>query len=80
MNAKAIIYARVSSTGERQSTARQVADLKRYAEASGMEVVAIYEEKASGRAAGRLQGVPAGRSDIFKPVQHLRRFKCAQGY
>ena len=50
MNAmnRAVIYARVSSTGERQSTERQVADLKRYAAASGMEVVAVYEEKASG--------------------------------
>ena len=45
---RAVIYARVSSTGERQSTERQVADLKRYAAASGMEVVAVYEEKASG--------------------------------
>ena len=45
---RAAIYARVSSTGERQSTERQVADLKRYAATSGMEVVAVYEEKASG--------------------------------
>ncbi len=45
---RAVIYARVSSTGERQSTERQVADLTRYAAASGMEVVAVYEEKASG--------------------------------
>ena len=45
---KAVIYARVSSTGDRQSTERQVADLTRYAAASGMEVVAVYEEKASG--------------------------------
>ena len=50
---RAVIYARVSSMGERQSTARQVADLKRYAEASGMEVVAVYEEKASGATGGR---------------------------
>ena len=50
---KAVIYARVSSTGERQSTERQVADLTRYAEASGMEVVAIYEEQASGARADR---------------------------
>ena len=42
------IYARVSSVGERQSTERQVADLTRYAAASGMEVVAVFEEKASG--------------------------------
>lgn len=48
MNNKAVIYARVSSTGERQSTERQVADLKRYAAVSGLEVVAVYEEKASG--------------------------------
>ena len=45
---KAVIYARVSSVGERQSTERQVADLTRYAEASGTEVVAVYEEQASG--------------------------------
>ena len=48
MNNKAVIYTRVSSTGEHQSTERQMADLSRYAEASGMEVVAVYEEKASG--------------------------------
>lgn len=48
MDNKAVIYARVSSIGERQSTARQVADLKRYAETADMEVVAVYEEKASG--------------------------------
>lgn len=45
---KAIIYARVSSTNDRQSTDRQVADLQRYAEYSDMEVVKVYEEKVSG--------------------------------
>lgn len=48
MNNKSVIYARVSSTGDRQSTERQVADLKRYAETAGLAVVAVYEEKASG--------------------------------
>ncbi len=48
MNANAVIYARVSSAGDRQSTARQVADLKKYAASSGLKVVATYEEKASG--------------------------------
>ena len=52
---KAVIYARVSSVGERQSTERQVADLKRYAAASGMEVVMVYEEKASGAKKDREQ-------------------------
>lgn len=55
MDNKAVIYARVSSTGDRQSTARQEADLKMYAEASGMEIAAVYEDKASGANRGREQ-------------------------
>lgn len=45
---RAIIYARVSSTTDRQTTDRQVADLKAYAEYSKMEIVKIFEEKVSG--------------------------------
>ena len=44
----AVIYARVSSTGERQSTARQVADLTQYATTNGMAVTEIFEEHISG--------------------------------
>ena len=44
----AVIYARVSSEGDRQSTERQVADLTEYAERSGLEVVEVYEEHISG--------------------------------
>ena len=46
---KAIIYARVSSTGDRQDTARQVEDLTRYAQANNIEIVKTFTEKASGR-------------------------------
>lgn len=46
--ATAVIYARVSSEGDRQSTERQVADLTEYAERSGLEVVEVYEEHISG--------------------------------
>lgn len=45
---KAIIYARVSSTNDRQSTDRQVADLTAYASRNEMEVVGIYSEHISG--------------------------------
>lgn len=48
MDRKAVIYARVSSTGDRQDTKRQVEDLTRYAAVAGLDVVAVYEEKASG--------------------------------
>ena len=46
--ATAVIYARVSSTGERQSTARQVADLTNYASSNGLKVLKVYEEHISG--------------------------------
>ena len=46
--ATAVIYATVSSTGERQSTSRQVADLTDYANRNGLEVVKVYEEHISG--------------------------------
>lgn len=45
---RAVIYARVSSTTDRQSTDRQVSDLMSYAECYKMEVVEVFEEKVSG--------------------------------
>ena len=45
---RAVIYARVSSTGERQSTSRQVAVLTNNASLNGIEVVEVYEEHISG--------------------------------
>lgn len=44
----AVIYARVSSTNDRQSTDRQVVDLTNYASRNNMEVVKVYEEHISG--------------------------------
>ena len=46
--ATAVIYARVSSMGDRQSTSRQVSDLTEYAIRNGLEVVEVYEEHISG--------------------------------
>ena len=45
---KAVIYARVSSVGDRQSTDRQVYDLKSYALDKGYKVERIFEEHISG--------------------------------
>ncbi|MCQ2345643.1 MAG: recombinase family protein [Paludibacteraceae bacterium] len=45
---KAVIFARVSSEGERQSTTRQVEDLKEYASKNSLDVENIYEEHISG--------------------------------
>ena len=43
-----VIYARVSSVGDRQNTERQVDDLTRYAESNGYEVIKVFEEHISG--------------------------------
>ena len=44
----AVIYARVSSTTERQNTERQIADLKSYAQHNNIDVVKVFEEHISG--------------------------------
>lgn len=51
MNTKAIIYARVSSSGsqeQRQSTERQIESLLEYAASNGLTVERIFEEHISG--------------------------------
>lgn len=45
---KAVIYARVSSTGDRQDTGRQIKDLENYAKSQNIRIVKIYEEHISG--------------------------------
>ena len=45
---KTVIYARVSSAGDRQSTERQIEDLTRYADSKGLEIVRIFQEHVSG--------------------------------
>ena len=44
----AVIYARVSSIGDRQNTDRQVSDLLDYAKYQNLEICKIYEEHISG--------------------------------
>ena len=44
----AVIYARVSSTGDRQSTERQVIDLTDYAAKNSMTICQTFEEHISG--------------------------------
>ena len=52
-----VIYSRVSSQSARQSTERQVVDLERLATGRGDKVVAVFEEKISGR-----------KSNVERPV------------
>ena len=45
---QAVIYARVSSVGDRQSTERQILDLTEYANKNSIEVEKTFEEHISG--------------------------------
>ena len=56
---KAVIYARVSSIGERQSTDRQIEDLTIYAEGKGYEIVKVFKEHISGAKSNREREVLA---------------------
>jgi DNA invertase Pin-like site-specific DNA recombinase len=56
---KAVIYARVSSIGDRQSTDRQIENLTRYAEGKGLEVTRIFQEHVSGAKSNREREVLA---------------------
>ena len=47
-NMNAVIYARVSSTTDRQSTDRQIIDLKNYAQQNNIDVIKIFDEHISG--------------------------------
>ena len=57
MSNTAVIYARVSSIGDRQSTERQVAELIRYAESKGLEIVKVFQEHISGAKSNQERGV-----------------------
>ena len=48
MSNAAAIYARVSSTTDRQSTERQVIDLTEYAHRNNLKLIKVYEEHISG--------------------------------
>ena len=44
----AVIYARVSSIGDRQNTDRQISDLLDYVKYQNLDICKIYEEHISG--------------------------------
>ena len=48
MNTTAVIYARVSSIGDRQNTERQVLDLQDYAAFQKLQISKVFEEHISG--------------------------------
>ena len=69
MNRTAVIYARVSSSSDRQSTDRQVADLRAFAKREGFEVLEVYAENCS--------GAREDRPELLRCVEYLKRGECS---
>ncbi len=67
MNKTAVIYARVSSVGDRQSTDRQVSDLKKYIEFQEMDLLRVFEEHMSGAKENR----PVLQECVDYCIKHL---------
>lgn len=69
MNRTAVIYARVSSASDRQSTDRQVADLRAFAKKEGIDVVGEYEEHGS--------GAREDRPELLRCMEFLKGGGCS---
>ena len=69
MSKTAVIYARVSSSGDRQSTDRQVADLRAFATREGFEVLEVYAENCS--------GAREDRPELLRCVEYLKSGECS---
>lgn len=66
---KVVIYARVSSIGDRQSTERQIEDLIRYADGKDLEVIKIFQEHVSGAKANQEREILAECLEYCK-IEH----------
>ena len=75
---KALIYARVSSLGDRQSTDRQIEDLTKYAVANGIEVVKVFSEKISG-AKRNSERVVLNECISFAEANEIKQILCSEG-
>ena len=75
---KGLIYARVSSIGERQSCERQIEDLTKYASENGIEVVKVFSEKISG-AKRNSERVVLNEAIQFAETNGIFKILCSEG-
>ena len=73
-----IIYARVSSVGDRQNTERQIEDLKKYAAGNGIEVVKVFSEKISG-AKKNTERIVLNEALAFAEANNISTILCSEG-
>lgn len=75
---KGLIFARVSSLGDRQSTERQIEDLTSYASRNNIEVVKVFSEKISGATKNTDRKV-LNECIEFAEANDIRLILCSEG-
>jgi len=75
---KGIIFARVSSLGDRQNTERQIEDLTGYASRNKIEVVKVFSEKISGATKNTERKV-LNECIEFAKANDIRLILCSEG-
>jgi DNA invertase Pin-like site-specific DNA recombinase len=75
---KGIIFARVSSTTDRQNTERQIEDLTSYASRNNIEVVKVFSEKISG-AKKNTERLVLNECISFAEANHIDVILCSEG-
>lgn len=75
---KGIIFARVSSTTDRQNTDRQIEDLSNYATRNNIEVVQVFSEKISGAKKNTERKV-LNECLAFAEANEIRLILCSEG-
>ena len=75
---KGLIFARVSSTTDRQNTERQIEDLTSYASRNNIEVVKVFSEKISGATKNTERKV-LNECIEFAKANDIRLILCSEG-
>ena len=75
---KGLIFARVSSTTDRQNTERQIEDLTNYASRNNIEVVKVFSEKISGATKNTERKV-LNECLAFAEANEIRLILCSEG-
>ena len=75
---KGLIFARVSSSTDRQNTKRQIEDLTNYASRNNIEVVKVFSEKISGATKNTERKV-LNECLAFAEANEIRLILCSEG-
>ena len=69
----AVIYARVSSTNDRQNTQRQIEDLTRFANSNDFRIIGTYEKNYTLNATGEANPIASIMATVLAEMANIER-------